>query len=201
MSKKDKGSGLLGALLGIGAGGLAVWALWPKEAEASTEPLGRAQQTMDTRELPPTPAPKPAVVKPSPAKKSAPKKPAAKAATVDEQLMAMRAAAQAFEMERDPAGAAAMRKQIAQVLNAEIQKADIERNLTRAAALREQLAALQTTVGEERFEFEQSSALSAADDLIAQAQAAADAGNLDKVREIREQLTALFPDMFPDSGS
>jgi hypothetical protein len=140
----SKAGWVIGSVLG---GGALAYLLWPREAEASTEPLSRAQQTMDERELQPTPAPmppqpKPAASKPAPAKKPAPRKPGPKPMTVDDQLEAMRAAAQAFEMERNPAAASAMRKQIAQVLNAEIQKADIARDLTRAASLREQLAAL-----------------------------------------------------------
>jgi hypothetical protein len=196
----SKAGWIIGSVLG---GSALAYLLWPKDAEASMEPLQRSQQTMDTTELQPTPvpapaAPRPAVAKPTPVKKPAPKKSAPKPMSVDEQLAQMRAAVQAFEMERDPAGAAAMRKQIAQVLKAEAERAELARDNTRAMSLREQLAALSETtqVGEERFEFEHSYAQSAADDLLEQAQEAERAGDLNKARKIRAQIDALFPGMF-----
>lgn len=150
---KGKGNGLLGALLGIGAGGALVWALWPSKAAASAvpatplprseeTPVQRAEQTMREVELPSKPAPKPPVPKPAPAKK--PAKPAKKVVNVDDQIAQMRAAVQQFEMERNADAALAMKKQLAQVLKAEADRAELARDQMRANALREQLAVLQT---------------------------------------------------------
>ena len=146
---KDKGSGLLAAVVGLGTGGLLAWALWPKDAVASTiqatpatreaeSPVLRAQQTMREVALPSKPEAKPA----APAKKPVPKKPLPKTINVDDQIAEMRAAVQQFEMERNLDAALAMKKQLAQVLKAEADRAELVRDQMRANSLREQLASL-----------------------------------------------------------
>ena len=137
----SKAGWLIGMVLG---GGTLAYLLWPRDAEASTEPLARAQQTMDERELQPTPAPKPTASKTAPAKKPTPKKTRApKPMTVDEQLAEMRRVQQQYEVERDTAASMAMKEQIAQVLRAEIQKAEQAGDTTRRDKLRDQLAFMQ----------------------------------------------------------
>lgn len=145
----------VGWIIGTVLGGSALaYLLWPRDAQASTvqatplprgaePPLQAAQQMMDERELPPTPAPKPASPKPTAVKKPAPKKTkpvAATPLTVDQQIAQMRLAQQQYEVERDTAASMAMKEQIAQVLQKEIQKAEQAGDTVRRDRLRDELA-------------------------------------------------------------